>query len=372
MTFTLRTVGRDDLAAVNALHRAVGWPQRSDAGWRWLMDNPARLESGAPAGWLLESAHGDACGFTGNFVQRFHRCDRILHGATAFSLIVRPEARGQSRTLLDAFTTQPGLFAHYVFNANPASSPLYRHHAMAAWPPTTHALKLSWHVDTVACIGGRLWREIDRHAPGLVDPRHERLMNPRLSAAVPLDLPETVSELGDPGDGSDYADFWAALKDEGRLLADRSPAALGWRLADPDLTLRPLLLTFRRGGAVTGYAMAMMAKNNPIEAPVLEIIDLVSLRDEPAAIEVLAGTFLANTRRLGAAKLRIQTVNEDLLRRLGPMAFSARHEGGWGHCHARFAPGIPGIPGWAPTPFDGDYGLCLRPVPVNVDERTAA
>jgi hypothetical protein len=118
--------------------------------------------------------------------------------------------------------------------------------------------------------------------------------------------------------------------------------------------------------------MAMVSKNNPIEPPVLEIIDIVALRDEPAAIEGLIQTLLANARRLGAAKMRIQTVNEDLLRRLGPLAFSARHEGGWGHCHVRFDAGVRGVHGWVPTPFDGDYGLCLRPVPVAGTGRAAA
>jgi hypothetical protein len=372
MSFTLRSIGPADPESINALHRSVGWPERSEASWRWLLDNPARRESGADAGWLIESDRGEPCGFTGNFVQRFCRGDEILYGATGFSIIVRPEAQGQSRTLLRAFTAQPGMFALYVFNANPASSPLYRRHDMVAWPPTTHDLKLSWRVDPVTCAVGRFWREVDRRAPRLIDRSQERLMNPRLAATARLDLPEAVTELTDLGDGSPYADFWTALKREGRLIADRSPAALRWRLADPDLTLRPLILVFRRGTAITGYAMAMVAKNNLIEPPVLEIIDLVALRDEPAAIEVLAETLLVNAQRLGAAKMRIQTVNEDLVRRLGPLAFSARHEGGWGHCHVRFATGPGGHHDWTPTPFDGDYGLSLRPVPIAVAGREAA
>lgn len=371
MTFTTRPIAENDHEAINALHRAVGWPRRSEAGWRWLWNNPARIESGAAAGWLIEAQDGTPVGFTGNFAQRFHRGPEIIHGATGFSIIVRPQARGQSRSILRAFTAQPGMFARYTFNANATSSPLYKRHGMTAWPPTTHALKLSWRVDTIACAGGRLWREVDRRAPRLIVPGQEHLMNPRLTAAAALDLPDNVELLTDLGDRSDYADFWTALKNERRLIADRGPGAMRWRLSDPDLTLRPLTLAYRRGGAITGYAMALVCKNNPIDPPVLEIIDLVALRDEPAALEVLAETLLANARRLGAAKMRIQTVNEDLLRRLGPLVFSARHEGGWGHCHVKFDPSVRGVHTWAPTPFDGDYGICLRPVPVAA-ARTAA
>jgi hypothetical protein len=353
MTFTVRPIDDGDHDAINTLHRAVGWPRRSEAGWRWLADNPARLESGAVAGWLIETAAGGPCGFTGNLVQRFHRGEEQLHGATGFSIIVRPEARGQSRRLLRAFLDQPGMFARYTFNANPASSPLYKLYDMVAWPPTTHALKLSWRVDPLACAGGRLWREVDRRAPHLIDPARERLLNPRLSEPARLDLPEGVRVLDDLEDGSAYAAFWTALKAEGRLIADRGPAALRWRLSDPDLTLRPLLLAFHRGEAVTGYAMAMVCKNNPIDPPILEIVDIAALRDEPRAVPALMRALLANAHRLGAAKVRIQTVSEDLLRRLGPLAASAKREGGWGHCHVHLGPEAGDVRTWAPTPFDG-------------------
>ncbi len=372
MTISIRPIDETDNAAVNALHRFVGWPSRSDAGWAWLASNPARLETGAPAGWLLESGDGEPCGFAGNFVQRFHHGDRVHHGATGFSIIVMPRARGSSRTLLKAFNNQPGMIAHYTFNANPTSSPLYKRFGMIAWPPETHDLKLSWRIDALACAGGRLWREIDRRAPRLTQARQERLLNPRLHEPETLDLPEGVTMLTDLTDRSPFADFWKRLKTEGRLIADRSPATLRWRLADPDLTLRPVLLAFNRDETIGGYAMAMMSKGNPIEPPMLEVIDLVALQDEPGAIPALMQALLRNTRRLGAAKLRIQVVSSDLLRRLGPLAATARQEGGWGHCHVRFGPNAPGAAVWSPTPFDGDYGICLRPVPVAEVESRAA
>jgi len=373
MTFSVRTIDDDDHAALNALHRSVGWPRRSAAGWRWLADNPARLEAGAPAGWLLEDDQDrEPCGMTGNFVQRFHRGEDVLYGATGFSIIVTPRARGQSRRLLRAFAGQPGVFARYTFNANPTSSPLYKRHGMIAWPPATHDLKLSWRVDSLACARGRLWREVDRRAPRLIDPSHERMLNPRLRDAETLSLPPGVAVLSDLADRSRYADFWTALKAEGRLIADRSPATIRWRLSDPDLTLRPLLLGFNAGKSITGFAMAVMSKGNPIEPPMLEILDLVALKDEPRAIPALMEALLKNARMLGAAKVRIQTVNDALLRQLGPLAQSAKREGGWGHCHVRFEPDTPGAETWAPTPFDGDYGICLRPVPVGMEARRAA
>ncbi|WGM29920.1 N-acetyltransferase [Brevundimonas sp. NIBR11] len=372
MSISIRPIDANDHGAINALHRFVGWPERSQAGWTWLENNPARLETRAAAGWLLETPEGEPAGFTGNFVQRFHQGDAIHYAATGFSIIVTPRARGSSRKLLNTFTAQPGMFAHYTFNANPTSAPLYKRHGMVAWPQGTNDLKLSWRVDTLACAEGRVWREIDRRAPRLTQARHERLLNSRLHEPHRLELPAGVAVLTDLSDRSRFADFWQALKGEGRLVADRSPAILRWRLADPDLTLRPLLLTFNRGKAIGGYAMAMMSKGNPIEPPMLEIIDLVALEGEQDAIPTLIRALLANARSLGAAKLRIQTISPDLLRRLGPLADSAHHEGGWGHCHVKFAACAPGAAIWSPTPFDGDYGFCLRPVPVAAGMRKAA
>jgi hypothetical protein len=132
------------------------------------------------------------------------------------------------------------------------------------------------------------------------------------------------------------------------------------------------LLAFSRGKTIGGYAMAVMSKGNPIEPPMLEILDLVAREDELRAVPALMQALLANARNLGAAKLRIQMVSPDLQRRLGPLADIARREGGWGHCHVKFDPDTPGVDTWSPTPFDGDYGICLRPVPVTGEERRAA
>jgi glutamyl-Q tRNA(Asp) synthetase len=41
----VRPMQPSDYEGVNRLYRSVGWPERSAAGWRWLYDNPARLEA---------------------------------------------------------------------------------------------------------------------------------------------------------------------------------------------------------------------------------------------------------------------------------------------------------------------------------------
>ena len=366
---SLRPFERDDHAAVNALHHAVWWPERSVAGWTWLADNPARLDIGAPSGWVIPGRDGKAAAFMGNLIQRVWKDDRLHHVATGFSVIVPRAARGQSRTLIRAVLDQPHIVAGYTLNANPRSAPLYARHGMSAWPARTSALKLSWIIDPVDCLRGRLLREAVKRAPLLADPYRERFLHSdrALGRVRQARLPSLVSPLTDLSDGSPYGDFWEALKAEGRAVADRSPAILRWRIADPDQTEPPLLLSYMRDGAVTGYALAILAKATPIEPVFLEILDLVALQDEPHAIPALMRALVDQARACGAAKVRLQVVNEELKRRLGVWALGARHEGGWGHGHMRLCAeagaGAEDLATWSPTPFDGDHGFCQRPAP---------
>jgi hypothetical protein len=366
---TTRPFVPPDVDAVNALHRAVWWPERSAEGWAWLAANPARADIDAPSGWVVEDKAGAPAAFVGNMIQRFWHDDVLTHGATGFSIIVPPTARGASRQLLRALTDQPGIFATYTFNANSRSAPLYPRHGMVPWPPRTHDLKLSWIIHPLDCLHGRLLREAVKRAPSLSDPYRERFMHRRLGSPRPVRLPSRVSVLADLAETSDYAEFWRSLKAEGRLIADRSPEILRWRLSDPDQQTPPLMIAYRRDGVVTGYAMALMAKANPIEPAILEILDLAALESETQAIPALMQALMVEGRALGAAKVRLQVVSEELLRRLGPWGVGARREGGWGHSHVRFHPGGPDHHAWSPTPFDADHAFCQRPVPVGARRR---
>ena len=361
---TIRRFQPSDVPGVNRLHCNVWWPERSSAGWRWLDDNPARRAIDAPAGWVAEDADGGPAAFLGNFIQRFWRGERPLYGATGFSVIVPPEQKGRSRDLIGAFVAQPGCFARYTLNANARSSPLYQRFGMLAWPPRTHALKLSWIINPAACLYGRGLRRLVALEPRAARWLGEQLM-PRRQGR-PLDTtgwPDGIAALDDLSDASPYARFWTALRDQGRLLADRSPAMLRWRLSDPDLTMRPLHLVRRQDGEITGHALALVGKGSSIEPPTLEIIDLEALDRDRAALAALVGALLRLAPTLGAAKVRLQVVTERALDDLGDLARRARREGGWGHCHVAFAPGVNEVGDWRPTPFDGDYSFCVRPLP---------
>lgn len=364
---SIRPVRASDLEAVNALYRSVWWPQRSPEGWAWLWSNPAAQGRDAPHGWVIDGGDGPAA-CAGNFIQRFWRGDRSLHAATGYSIVVPREQRGRSRDLVRAFVEQPGCFARYTLNANARSSPLYKRHGMIPWPSSTHHVKLSWLVDPVACLYGRGLRQLVDQAPQVARLLGEQLSPlPRFAAGrmrrAQARLPSNVSILDDLADDSDYGRFWEALRGEGRLVADRSPAIMRWRLSDPDLTVPPLALAHRAGGRITGFGLAMLNKQTPLDPPILEIIDLIALRTDVATLQALLEGLRVLAPGLGAAKLRLQVVSPELLAALGPAVDKARREGGWGHCHVAFDAGMQDA-GWSPTPYDGDYSFCLRPLPV--------
>lgn len=362
----VRPMKPSDYEGVNRLYRSVGWPERSLAGWRWLEDNPARIESGAPVGWVVADENDAPAAVVGNLVQRFHAGEQQLLGATGFSIVVPPSRAGVSRSLIRAVLKQPGLFAAYTFNANPKAAPLYKLFGLHPFPDRTHALKLSWRVDWTASLGGRLLRALYARTPAERAHRiGERLMNRRLDVNRPLRLPDDVKVLRDLSGGSPYAAYWRALKAATPLLADRSPETMRWRMADPDQARTPLLLAVVRNGAIQATAMAMIAKTSILEPPCLDIMDLTALRGAKAEadVQILVRTLIANARGMGAAKVRLPMVSPDLVAQLGPLANRARKEGGWGHCHARIADDALAAL-WAPTPFDGDFSICSRPAPV--------
>ncbi|WP_191555002.1 MULTISPECIES: N-acetyltransferase [Brevundimonas] len=359
----VRPIRRSDYAALNALHRQVGWPERSEAGWRWLEANPARRDLDAPTGWVVVDEADAPQAMLGNLVQRFRRGPEVLYAATGFSIIVPPERRGASRPLIKAILAQSGLFACYTLNANARSAPLYPLFGFKPAPAQTHALKLAWRVDPLTCAKGRLLRGLLGGVSAETARRlGDRLMNRRLFKPRRLKLPDGVRVLTDLGEGSPYADFWRALVAEGRLIADRSPEIMAWRMSDPDMTLAPVVLGLFHRDRLQGVALAHMNKTRLIDPPCLDILDLAALDGADDAIEILARTLIDNARGLGAAKVRLQVTTPLMLERLGPLAAKARREGGWGHGHALFRDPV-SAEEWSPTPFDGDYAVCLRPVP---------
>lgn len=381
MTYDLRPFQLDDVPAVNALCDWAWWPQRSAAGWAWLAEGPPGARAPGdpgPAGWVCE-LDGEVSAFLGNFVQRFHFGTKVLRGATGHTFLAHPRAKGAGRMVLRALAEQPDRFGVYLFNANAKSSGLYRHYAMEAWPAATQDVKYSWWVDLAGVVGERLlWRYSRLRGFDGVRTQGERFISDRLRHGAVTRLQPNVRVMFEQEVDGRFDGLWTRLQEDGRLLAARDSATLRWRLADPDLTRRPVLLGYEHEGRLAGYLLAYFSKQTEIDQPCLDIVDLIALAEHSAvAIPALVRTLVENAKALGVARVRLQTVSPVIDAILADLP-GAQRQVTHGHCHARFAEGVDPamIAAWQPTPYDGDYSFCLRPPPLvqtnTADTKTAA
>ncbi|MFC0633868.1 N-acetyltransferase [Brevundimonas balnearis] len=371
---TPRPFTRADQEAVNALHRSVGWPDRSFGGWRWLEENPARPSDSSPLGWVIDGPDGRPQAFLGAFHQRLKGAAGPASFLNGFSLIVSPHAKGAARPLVRALLDQPGVAFVTTLNANRLSSPIYPRLGFEPVREPVFRLKLSWRLDPVAAVAARALRIAAEAAPALFADGREWLASSRLRREDLPTLPAGVKPVLDLSDDGAYGRFWSALQARSELIADRGPEVIRWRLADPDLTRRPILLGAWRGRDLAAVAIALLAKQRPVDPAVLEILDLQALQGEAVdAFPRLMAALTAIGRAQGAAKMRLSVVGPGVLDALGPWAERARREGGWGHGFERWAdPADPRRALWRPTAFDGDYGFCLRPAPRGVASVRAA
>ncbi|HEV2083142.1 MAG TPA: N-acetyltransferase [Brevundimonas sp.] len=330
----------DEVALVAGLHAGVGWPVRTFAGWRWLAANPAAGE--APVAWVAVDGDDRPVGVLGNLRLRCVGAGQALTGATGYSVVTAEHGRGSGTRLVRTFVQQDEVFAVWTFNANPAGAPLYGRLGMAPWPGTTHALKLAWIVDPVACAMGRALR-LAAHDRRVSDLLGERLVSRRLDGdwhAVGAD--GGVEALVDFGPGSAWDAYRLRLAREMRLRPDRSPEVMAWRDADPQATWPAVTLGRFEGRELVAHARARLAKGNSLEVTALEILDLDWVEGHDRHVPELVAALFDMARSRGVAKLRLQVVSGRVLAALGSWGERARREGGWGHCKLRWTDAPPG------------------------------
>ena len=350
----LREVRSADWKRLNDLHRWAWFPERSETGWEWVH----RFGQGYP-GWVLEDQDG-VCGYLGNIRQDYTYLGARLLGATGYSLIVLPRAKGGSRLLLQAFRNQPSVFVTSIFNSNALAAPIYTHAGFSAFPQDWADTKIVWPLAPMTILSERIVRSLYRHRR----PSRELFNGGRdgsrgHSAAG-------VSALDPWTDAAAIDLFNAELRASGSLLADRSARALQNRFSDPDQTEPPMLYGWREGDRLSAVALGQLGKMSEYEAPVLDIIDLAWLAPQGAAGAThLLVHMKTEGRRSAASRMRLSLVNKDTaeVALKAPGAIIRRHHL---HGHASFVASLDeGLP-WAPTPFDGDFGFCLRPPPTKV------
>jgi len=352
----LREVLPSDWESLNELHRWAWFPERSEAGWKWVHG----FGQGYP-GWVLEDDDG-VCGYLGNIRHDYSLRDACFMGATGYSLIVLPRAKGGARRLLDAFRNQPGVFATSILNSNARAAPIYSREGFTAFPQNWADAKIVWPLAPMTMLSERLVRSLYRNRR----PARELFSSPRCSPVVPSAA--GLSALDPWADAAVINLFYAELRHAGSLIADRSAQALQDRFSDPDRAEPPMLFGWSEGDRLSAVALGQLGKMSECEAPILDIIDIVWLEPHgAAAATALLFQLRTEGRRVGASRMRLSLVNQataEIALRVPSAVIRHRHI----HGHASFVAGMDEDVPWAPTPFDGDFGFCLRPPPTNTPQ----
>lgn len=351
----LRAVLPADWQALNDLHRWAWFPERSESGWDWVH----RLGQGYP-GWVLEDEAG-VCGYLGNIRQDYALLDARLVGATGYSLIVLPRAAGGSRLLLEAFRNQPGVFATSIFNSNARAAPIYAREGFAAFPAEWADAKIVWPLAPMTILSERIARSLYRNRR----PSRELFHGSR--DLPPAPRAARLAALDPWTDAAAINRFSAELRSRAALVVDRSARALQDRFSDPDRADSPLLYGWREGDRLSAMVLGQLGKMSECEAPILDIIDIAWLEpDGDAAATDLLVQLKTQGRRAGASRMRLSLVNSAtaaVARNVPGGMVRRRHI----HGHAILVADPELEPLWSPTPYDGDFGFCLRPPPVGPD-----
>ena len=373
MPTSLRPLQSGDHAEVQALFARHGWPQRSPAGWLWaLHHNPARLQAGAEAGWVLEH-EGALVGFLGNLPQTYHLDGQRLVGATCTSYVVDDKQRAHSVKLMQAFAAQPQVAFLHSATANRHSAAVYKLFRFKALTDPRANFLMRWVASDSAFLHCAML------AKGLASPA---LARPVARLAAPAwrwlrqakgwsSVPQTpyagssskvaADQLAPGGDLAASWDLWAQAMHNGPgLQLDRSAASLAWRLADPDQAGQLALIALRdEQQRLQGMCLLRALAEHPSRTPRAELIDWAVLQQTPLqACAALMAAAVGWAQQRGLPMLdakRFTGQAADVLSLLKPALSALPGDANWvltRHAALKQQPGA-GLP-WAMTGADGD------------------
>jgi len=364
----LREARFSDFTAVAQLKRRWGLTPDSLQNWERLWRrNPAlgQLQYERPIGWILE-VDSRVVGYLGNISLLYRYGDRTLNAVTSHGLVVEPEYRAVSLSLVAAFYRQRSVDLYLTTTAVEAVGKMARAFKSDPLPQSDYDTVLFWVLQprpfaqammkklrlgtTLAHVGGMLGSA----AVG-TDKVLRRRWPRRGSTCLPVDE-IAISQIGD-----DFQALWIEKCDERpRMLADRSAAALRWHFDIPGDRGSVRVLCCRKNGELLGYAV-IRNDTGPNGLHRSVIADLVAKQDDPAVVRALLFEAYEHEKRSGSHILEVlgfpQTIRQVCLQ--------------W-HPYQRKYPACPfyykavdpifhktlsdGL-AWYATPFDGDTTL---------------
>ena len=364
----LREARLEDFGAVAALKERIGWGRDSAATWSWLWArNPAlaRDVRRPPIGWIVER-DGVVLGYFGNIPQTYRLGGRDLLVGAAVGLCVDPACRGggYGMALVRAWCLQDAV----DMAISTTTSPQVRAMMLAAGaldlPQPDYTRALHWILDRRAFAAAAL-RKVGTApavaafaaplaAAALVLNRSARAVAPPPAGRVTVER--------EPRFGDEHDAFWERIAgSSSRLLAVRSAEALQWHYAGPTLAGKVRVLSYRRDGLLTGYAVTMRMDAPEVGLHRWRVVDLLAERDDPEVVRALVGAACETARGDGACVLETLGFPAAVRATLDATRPGSRLLGEnpflWSPRSPGVAEALASPSAWYAGPYDGDSAL---------------
>jgi hypothetical protein len=299
-----------DFGAVAELKSRWGLDPDSLENWERLWHrNPALSDAPCdrPIGWVLES-DGKVVGYLGNISLLYHFGDKRLSAVTSSGLVIEPEFRSVSLSLVAAFYRQRSVDLYLTTTAIEAAGKIARKFKSDALPQEDYETMMFWVLRPypfAQALMKKLQLGSALSVTGAVltsfvvgSDRVLRGRWPKRSSRGHTVVEIAVNEIGD-----EFQSLWTEKLNEGprRLLADRSPATLRWHFDMPGDRGTARVLCCHQNGKLVGYAVIRNEPPNQANGLRRSIIaDMLAKQDDPAILEALWVAAYDNAKRAGS------------------------------------------------------------------------
>lgn len=368
MKARIRVLEPQDGAGVAALIARVGFDTGADReappGGEMRPANPALAsgDSDLPRGWVIE-AEQKIVGHLGNLAMRYRFQGRDVLAAAASGYIVDPEYRGMSIRLIAKFANQQHADLLLNTSADQTTGEALKAFRFQPVPSPDYDRALYWVCDAFGFSGVAAARL------GLTGPL-ALLARPALTLAIAARRLQGGRYTGDAGlsventqtiaeSRGELDRFWQALqRDNPRLLAERSGAALAWHFGG-GRSVR--LLRCLRAGELVGYAVLADIPAPALGLRRLRIVDLVVLGE---AAEIVDALLFAARAAAAAEKFHILELigfPSEIRRRALATNPLSRNLPVWPFLYkaknSKLAEALGAPENWYASPYDGDAAI---------------
>lgn len=309
----LRLAQFSDFEAVREMKGRWGLIPDPFENWERLWRrNPAleRAPTDVPIGWVLE-AEGRVVGYLGNIPLLYQYGDRQLLAVTGHGMVVEPIYRTASLALMAPFFRQKFADLYLTTTAIAAVGKIMQIFKAERIPQANYETVLFWVLQPFpfaqAIIDGMdlkpsllpIARMVASAAVGTDKTLRRRW--PKQAAAR-----FSITEIGVSEIGDDFQSLWIAkLKEEPRVLADRSPAVLKWHFETPGEQGTTRVFCCRVAEELRGY---MVVRNNSQTENGLRksiVADALIKDDDPEVIQALFAAAYRHAKDAGSHVLEV-------------------------------------------------------------------